>query len=157
MSDFAFEPIRTIYLVSGAAEGCTPLNAFDNALIDAGIGDLNLVKVSSIVPKGVRLVEGKPDIPKGTIVPCVYVAKVGTISGAQLAVGLGIATDEDGFGVIMEAEGEDGKELKSQILMMLEEAFEVRGLRINDLRMVISEHKVCNTGCAVAAAVFWRE
>ncbi|MFA4028876.1 MAG: hypothetical protein GDYSWBUE_001341 [Candidatus Fervidibacterota bacterium] len=157
MSHCAFEPVKTIYLVSGAAEGCTPLNAFDNALIEAGIGDLNLIKVSSIVPKGARLIEGKPNIPKGTIVPCVYVAKVGTVSGMQLAVGLGIAVDEDGFGVIMEAEGEDGKELRSQIMMMLEEAFEVRGLKINDMRMVVSEHKVCNTGCAVAAAVFWRE
>ncbi|MCS7254195.1 MAG: arginine decarboxylase, pyruvoyl-dependent [Armatimonadota bacterium] len=157
MSLPGLEPIRAIYLVSGAAEGCTPLNAFDNALIKAGIGDLNLVKVSSIVPRGVRLIEGKPNIPKGMIVPCVYTAKVGSVPGMRLAVALGVAVAEDGFGVIMEADGEDGKELKSQIGVMLEEAFEVRGLKINNLRIVLSEHRVCNIGCTVAAAVFWRE
>ena len=34
----------------GHAEGGTPLNAFDNALLAAGIGNINLVKVSSIIP-----------------------------------------------------------------------------------------------------------
>ncbi|MFA4016514.1 MAG: hypothetical protein RUDDFDWM_001624 [Candidatus Fervidibacterota bacterium] len=157
MSIYRFGDVNTVYLVKGASEGGTPLNAFDNALIDAGIGDLNLVKVSSIIPKGVNIVEGKPRIPKGAIVPCVYVAKVGTMPGEQLVVGLGIALAEDGFGVIMEAEGDDGKELKDQIRMMLEEAFDVRRLKISKLFTIVSEHKVCNIGCAVAAAVFWSE
>lgn len=157
MSSFGFELMKAIYLVSGASEGCTPLNAFDNALIKAGIGDLNLLKVSSIVPKGAHLIESKPIIPKGAMVPCVYVAKVGVTPGEQIAVGLGVALAEDGFGVIMEAEGDDGKEIRSQIGMMLEEAFDMRGLKISELRFVIREHKVTNVGCAVAAAVFWRE
>ncbi|RTZ61607.1 MAG: pyruvoyl-dependent arginine decarboxylase, partial [Gammaproteobacteria bacterium] len=32
---------------SGASEGFTPLNAFDGALLDAGVGNTNLVKMSS--------------------------------------------------------------------------------------------------------------
>ena len=32
------------------AEGRTPLDAFDNALLAAGIGNVNLLKISSIVP-----------------------------------------------------------------------------------------------------------
>ena len=35
-----------IAIVSGKDEGPTKLNAFDNALTDAGIGDVNLIKVS---------------------------------------------------------------------------------------------------------------
>ena len=38
--------------VSGASEGYTPLNAFDGALLAAGVGNTNLVKMSSIVPPG---------------------------------------------------------------------------------------------------------
>ena len=34
----------------GTAEGYTELNAFDGALLAAGIGDTNLLKISSIVP-----------------------------------------------------------------------------------------------------------
>ena len=41
---------------AGRAEGGTPLNAFDNALLAAGIGNINLIKVSSILPPGVELI-----------------------------------------------------------------------------------------------------
>ena len=47
---------------SGHAEGGSSLNAFDNALLVAGIGNINLVKISSIVPPEVALVE----LPKGS-------------------------------------------------------------------------------------------
>ena len=40
-----------IAIVSGKDEGPTRLNAFDNALADAGIGDVNLIKVSSMWKK----------------------------------------------------------------------------------------------------------
>ena len=40
-----------VAITSGKAEGPSKLNAFDNALLDAGIGDVNLIKVSSILPK----------------------------------------------------------------------------------------------------------
>ena len=38
-----------IAIVSGKDEGPTKLNAFDNAQTDAGIGDVNLIKVSSML------------------------------------------------------------------------------------------------------------
>jgi arginine decarboxylase len=41
-------------LVVGSGEGATPLNSFDAALLDAGIGNLNLVRVSSILPPGAQ-------------------------------------------------------------------------------------------------------
>ncbi len=41
-----------VSITSGRAEGPTKLNAFDNALLDAKIGDVNLIKVSSILPSG---------------------------------------------------------------------------------------------------------
>ena len=41
--------IMKIAIVSGKDEGPTKLNAFDNALSDAGIGDVNLIKVSSML------------------------------------------------------------------------------------------------------------
>jgi len=48
--------IRKACLVAGAAEGASELNAFDGALLSAGIGDLNLVRVTSIIPPHVELV-----------------------------------------------------------------------------------------------------
>ena len=42
--------LKRAVLVSADAEGGTKLNAFDNALLKAGIGNANLVKLSSVVP-----------------------------------------------------------------------------------------------------------
>ena len=53
-----------VAITSGRAEGPTKLNAFDNALLDAEIGDVNLIKVSSILPSGTELVP-VPKFPAG--------------------------------------------------------------------------------------------
>lgn len=147
--------VQTIYLVKGAAEGSTPLNAFDNALLAAGIGDVNLVKVSSIVPPNARVVEDVPSIPRGAFVPCVYVAKTSLKPGEALVVGIGVGIARDGFGVIMEADGENAEQLRAQIEGMVEEAFRMRGLNVERFLLVMSEHRVSKIGCAFAGAVFW--
>ena len=38
-------------IVAAAAEGHNNLTAFDNALLAAGIGNVNLVRISSILPR----------------------------------------------------------------------------------------------------------
>lgn len=40
-----------IQVTLGAGEGETGINAFDKALMDAGIADFNLVEMSSIIPR----------------------------------------------------------------------------------------------------------
>lgn len=62
MSDFP----QSYMLVSGIGKAEYPLVTFDNALRDAGIGDYNLVKVSSILPpKCIR--KNVIDIKQGSI------------------------------------------------------------------------------------------
>ena len=46
---------------AGHAEGGTALNAFDNALLAAGIGNINLIKISSILPPDVPVIELRRD------------------------------------------------------------------------------------------------
>lgn len=41
---------KYVSLTSGHAEGMDDMTSFDNALKAAGIADLNLIKVSSMVP-----------------------------------------------------------------------------------------------------------
>jgi len=48
-------PTRII-LTSGIRIGSTKLNAFDNALLNAGIGNFNLLSVSSIIPPKAKIV-----------------------------------------------------------------------------------------------------
>src|SRR5215475_11703449 len=119
-------------VTAGAAEGGTALNAFDNALLAAGIGNVNLVKVSSIVPPDVDIVD-LPKIKPGAIVPTAYAAMTGETPGEMLAAAVGYALPEDRTkaGVTMEYLDRAKRATAEQAVRgMLAEAFAVRGERI---------------------------
>jgi arginine decarboxylase len=137
----------------GHAEGGTTLNAFDNALLAAGIGDINLIKVSSIVPPDVEIVE-LPKIKPGALVPTAYAAMTSEVRGETIAAAVGYALgDEPGQpGVIMEYHDvADRQTADRAIRAMLEEAFRVRGRAIRELKVFATDHTVERVGCALAA------
>jgi len=133
---------------AGHAEGGTTLNAFDNALLAAGIGNINLIKISSILP---------PEVPKiklGALIPTAYAAMTSESPGQTVAAAVGYALPDDPAknGVIMEFHGVATKaEAERQIHLMLEEAFRVRGETIRERGVVAAEHTVERVGCALAA------
>src|SRR6185295_17996686 len=91
---------------AGHAEGGSPLNAFDNALLAAGIGNINLLKVSSILPPDVPVVD-LPKILPGALVPTAYAAITSEKPGQTVAAAVGYAVPDDPTknGVIMEFHG----------------------------------------------------
>jgi arginine decarboxylase len=138
---------------AGCAEGGTPLNAFDNALLAAGIGNINLVKVSSIMPPDVDVVP-LPRIKPGAIVPTAYAAMTGETPGETVAAAVGYALPEDRTkaGVIMEFHDRtDRTTAERAVRAMLDEAFAVRGETIREVRVVAVDHRVRRVGCALAA------
>jgi arginine decarboxylase len=138
---------------TGHAEGGTTLNAFDNALLAAGIGNINLLKVSSILPPEVPVVE-LPKIRPGALVPTAYAAMTSETPGETVAAAVGYAIPDDPAknGVIMEFHGVARRdEAERQIRAMLDEAFRVRGETIAEMRVVAVEHRVERIGCALAA------
>jgi arginine decarboxylase len=138
---------------AGHAEGGTTLNAFDNALLAAGIGNINLIKVSSILPPDVPVIE-LPKIKPGALVPTAYAAVTSETPGETVAAAVGYAIPDDPAknGVIMEFHGVAGRaEAERQIHAMLDEAFRVRGELVKDRRVVAVEHTVERIGCALAA------
>lgn len=148
-----FSPVSKAAGTAGNAEGSTPLNAFDNALLAAGIGNVNLVRISSILPPGVDIVP-LPRIKLGAIVPTAYAAQTSEVPGEVIAAAVGWARAEDPSrnGVIMEFHDKATREeAERMIVQMLEEAFRVRGQRIRDMRVFAVEHRVERTGCALAA------
>ncbi len=138
---------------AGHAEGGTALNAFDNALLAAGIGNINLIKVSSILPPEVPVVD-LPKVKPGALVPTAYAAMTSETPGELVAAAVGYAIPDDPSknGVIMEFHGLATRdEAERQIQAMLEEAFRVRGETIAELRVVAVDHRVERIGCALAA------
>lgn len=142
-------------LVAGAAEGPTTLNAFDNALLAAGIGNLNLLRVSSILPPRAELVE-ELDIPPGSLTPTAYGAITSEAPGEQIAAAVGIGFSEDAFGVIMEWSGRGtAQEAEAQVRAMVDAAFARRGMELQKVMVKSVEHRVEKCGCAFAAVALW--
>jgi len=138
---------------AGGADASTPLNAVDAALLAAGIGNINLVKLSSIVPPRVTIVP-LPRIRPGAIVPTAYAIMVSDVPGDTIAAAVGWALPEDraAAGVIMEVHDRmSGKEAERQVEEMLDEAFHLRGARMRERAVFVAEHQVVRVGCAVAA------
>jgi arginine decarboxylase len=148
-----WKPVTKAAGTSGNAEGSTPLNAFDNALLAAGIGNVNLVKVSSILPPAVDVVP-LPRLRPGALVPTAYAAMTSEVPGEVVAAAVGWAVPDDPTrnGVIMEYHDKATRdEAERMIRHMLAEAFRVRGWRIQRMEVVAAEHRVERTGCALAA------
>ncbi|MDX1672036.1 MAG: arginine decarboxylase, pyruvoyl-dependent [Balneolaceae bacterium] len=148
-------------LVKGAAEGRTRLNAFDNALINSGLGDTNLLRVSSILPPGA--VEKDIDVlelPPGGLIPLAYASMQSTTPGRLIssAVAVGIPADPEQPGVIMEFEDHSRAEnVDSIVRQMVVDAFEFRNRDLKEILSVSIEHKVERCGATFAAAVLWYE
>ena len=144
---------------AGCAEGGTTLNAFDNALLAAGIGNINLIKVSSIVPPEVGFIE-LPKIKPGAVVPTAYAVMTSETPGETIAAAVGYAVTDDPAknGVIMEFHGRTTRaEAERRIRAMLEEAFRVRGETIDRMEVFAVEHPVERIGCALAAVTLLTE
>jgi len=147
--------IQQAFLTSGSAEGATELNAFDGALLAARIGDLNLVRVTSIMPPRVQLADVPPSLPKGAFVLTVYGARTSAEPGAKLATAVGLGRAPDGFGVVMEASGATRRQVEESVRAMVEEAFRMRGLKLEQIHIAAAEHTVIHCGGVVAACLFF--
>ncbi len=143
------------YLAAGAAEGYSPLNSFDAALLQAGVGDCNLVKLSSILPPNCRLVEPYPP-EYGSLTPVAYASMHSALPGEQIAgaVACAIPVDPSLPGVIMEYSARGSAETTEEIVRdMAAEAFKVRGRELKEILSISIEHKIENLGAVFAAVV----
>lgn len=142
-------------ITAASAEGKTKLTAFDNALLKANIGNVNLLRVSSILPPGCQF-DPNLVIPPGSLTPTAYGSIVSDVPGDIIAAAVAVGLSENTFGIIMEYSGKTTKlEAEAIIEKMVKEAFEVRGLPLKDIKIAAVEHKVEQIGCAFAAVPLW--
>ena len=154
-----FKTPTTHFFTCGSSEGLTQLNSFDGALLDAGIGNTNLVKMSSIVPPKSKLVEPHA-IPQGALVPVAYAAITTDMPGEVISAGVAAAypTDESQAGLIMEYSSRGHKEdIEAIVRRMAEEGIKMRGLEVKEIRSIAVQHRVEKIGTAFAAVVLWDE
>jgi arginine decarboxylase len=151
-------PIPTRFFVTSGKgiNKTSELNAFDNALLQAGIGDTNLVNVSSVLPVGVRQVDRVP-IARGAITHAVlarYSGGEGEVISAGIAYGF--RTDGQG-GYVAEAHLHGNqKSLKEFLRWRMQEIAHFRGVELRKIQYRTEELSIPmdHYGVCIAACVF---
>ncbi|WP_206017943.1 pyruvoyl-dependent arginine decarboxylase [Rhodohalobacter barkolensis] len=146
-------------LVKGASEGHTRLNAFDKALLNANVGDTNLMRMSSILPPAAEQVDvSEITLPKGGLIPLAYATIDSTTPGQLISasIAVGIPEDDREPGVIMEFEDHAPLTNVEEIVrQMVVDGFEYRNRKLKEIKSLGIEHKVERCGSVFAAAVLW--
>ena len=122
-----------IAIVSGKDEGPTKLNAFDNALSDAGIGDVNLIKVSSMLAGNTEIKDlGK--LKAGSMVNCVLSTITSDNPGDEITAVIAVAIGNE-LGCVVETTGinKEKQELIDEAEFMVKYMMEKREVEINEL------------------------
>ena len=146
------------FFASGHAEGATPLNAFDGALLASGIGNTNLIKISSILPPGCHLLNPSPPMTPGKLIPVAYGSIYSDIPGERIAAGVAVALPEDPSlpGVIMEYSSRGHKEeIESIVREMAETAFRVRNFPLKEIMSRALDYVSQGSGAVFAGVVLW--
>src|SRR3989442_11992541 len=91
-------PIPTKFFVTSgkAVSKVSDLNAFDEALQNAGLAEQNIVSVSSVLPVGIRPVRQR-DLPMGAITHCVLAQQRGG-GGETISPGIAYGFRDDDYG-----------------------------------------------------------
>ncbi len=146
-----------IAIVNGKDEGPTKLNAFDNALSDAGIGDVNLIKVSSMLAGNAEIVE-LPALKAGSMVNCVLSEVTSDVPGEEITAVVALAIGEE-LGCVVEANGHDESpdDLIEKAKFMVTYMMEKRGVEIKELIVNHSTTTVDNIASVVASVVYIEE
>lgn len=146
-----------IAIVSGKDEGPTMLNAFDNALSDAGIGDVNLIKVSSMLGEKTEIID-LPNLKPGTMVNCVLAEVTSDVFGQEITAAVAVAIgDELGCAVEATSRDENPEELIDKAKEMVTYMMNKRDVEIKDLIVESSTTTVRNIASVVASVVYIEE
>ena len=143
---------------AGIGTGDTRLTAFDMALLNAGVGNYNLVQVSSIVPVEAKI-QQRVDLPEGSLLPIAYGYSVTSEPGIRVTAAIAVVIPEGGkVGLIMEYSGNlPEEEAREMVKSMGIEALKNRGTTAKEI-IVKSASTVC-TGhhwtCAFAGVALW--
>lgn len=154
-------PLPEKIIICGAgAEGNTKLNAFDNALAGMGIGDCNIITVSSIIPQNAvvtRDITELKDIPSGSLLPVVMAKITSQSMGKIISSSLAYWKIEKQTGYIAEHhEICKKKQCEEMAKQKLHEMLKNRRIdfRDSEIMSVSIQHEVKKCVCTLCVAIY---
>ena len=115
-----------IVVTSGTGSGPTELAAFDAALAAAGVAHLNIIRLSSLIPPGSRVLVPEQVRPLeggwGDRLYAVYADSRTATPGRRACAALGWVQDEQtGAGLLVEGVGDAEREVEGDVAATLED------------------------------------
>ena len=155
------EEVKHIRITWGTGTARTRLAAFDAALHDAGIANFNLIKLSSIIPRGWKIREERLSLDKNAAGKRLYVVLSSCIEnrkGKTAVAGIGWSTDKKGDGVLIHLEGTTLSEVRMHIRTTFSDMKRYRKAAYTPLT-IRTAHITCTKKpvCAQVVAVFKTE
>jgi arginine decarboxylase len=153
--------LRTIELTATVGYGPTKLAAFDNALLHCGVGNFNIIRLSSVIPPGTNVVP--TDGPVGVygdwgdrLFVVMAEQRVDRV-GREAWAGIGwVQHEETGRGLFVEHEGFSERQVRDDIEHSLSALVEARpGVSFGPLQSVVQGARCEGEPiCAMAVAVY---
>lgn len=154
-----------INITYGIGEGPTKICAFDRALYDARVGNYNLIRLSSVIPDGAKVIVEKINWnykEQGYKLFVVLSDCLVTISGKHAYAGLGWITQSNhiGKGFFVEHSSSSEEEVKKIINKSLKNFQEYRPEKYGKIHNKIvgikcKDKPVCAVVCAVYKSEKW--
>jgi len=142
----------------GSGSGRTPLSAFDSALMEAGVANLNLVTLSSVIPPGSRITHTNEvlEAAHGDRLYCVLSSGHADHPGEIVWSGLGWVVDEEtGKGLFVEHHAGSEESLREQITLSLEDMTTSRGGGYGEIQIATAyAHCTDKPVCALVVAAY---
>lgn len=152
------EPPLVISVRSATGTGQTPLSAFDDALHDAGVGDLNLIALSSVVPPSAEIRRGDTGpLPAthGDRLYCVLSVAHAELRGASAWAGIGWTHAGEAGGYFVEHHGGSRESVEELIRLTLTDMAERRGIPLGEIHQeIVGVHCDDLPVCAVVVAAY---
>ena len=156
-----------INISTGIGTGPTKLSAFDSALNAAGVANFNLIKLSSVIPTGSKVIIcDKPlkqeDKKWGDKLYVVVAENRVDTPNVEAWAGVGWVQDKKtGKGLFVEHEGNSEEAVKRDIKQSLEALMATRNVNFRKINMkvvgrVCTYHPVCALVIAVYKSTSWK-
>lgn len=153
-----------IYVTSATGKGPTKLAAFDNALMNAGVANYNLIKLSSIIPAESEVIKvdnlaDKAPGKWGDRLYAVFTDQRIDTPNEEAWAGIGWRQDpKTGQGIFVEHDGASKTAVESNIRDSLQALSQSREIDLNGTEMTVDGLMCHGTPvCALAIAVYEAE
>lgn len=145
--------MKKLYLSKGKGKGKTKMLAYCKALEEAGIANMNIIRLSSVIPHNSQIINEKPPIKFQDYGKKLYavLSEIRIDSPGEIAcagIGYSLNKKKTGQGLMVEITGNDEKKVKEDIIHTLkdfldEKEYDLENILVHTKSVKCEDEPVC--------------